>query len=150
MVGVEIDMVVSESLKALELYEKIFEIERVEVTNLPKGENEVIFNLFGVRFHMLDETEAYGLKAPDPDHPNTIWFNILVPDINETFKKAMDAGCTVMQPVTELPDYGVSNAIFTDKFGYMWMLHQMHKEVSLEERLNLWETEKGKNKEQKE
>ena len=145
MVGVEIDMVVTESLKALELYEKIFDIERIEVTSLPKGENEVIFNLFGVRFHMLDENEAFGLRAPDPEHPNTIWFNVLVPDINETFKKAMEAGCTVMQPVTELPDYGVSNAMFTDQFGYLWMLHQMHKVVSLEERLELWEKEKEKN-----
>jgi PhnB protein len=144
MVGVEIDMVVTESLKALELYEKIFDIERIEVTSLPKGENEVIFNLFGVRFHMLDENEAFGLKAPDPEHPNTIWFNVLVPDINETYKKAMDAGCTAMQAVTELPDYGVSNAMFTDQFGYLWMLHQMHKEVSLEERLELWEKEKEK------
>lgn len=33
MVGVEIDLVVTDSLKALELYEKIFEIERVEVSN---------------------------------------------------------------------------------------------------------------------
>lgn len=146
MVGVEIDMVVTESLKALELYEKIFDIERIEVTSLPKGENEVIFNLFGVRFHMLDENEAFGLRAPDPEHPNTIWFNVLVPDINETFKKAMEAGCTVMQPVTELPDYGVSNAMFTDQFGYLWMLHQIHKVVSLEERLELWEKEKEKNK----
>lgn len=150
MVGVEIDMVVTESLKALELYEKIFEIERIEVTNLSKGENEVIFNLFGVRFHMLDENEAFGLRAPDSEHPNTIWFNVLVPDIYETFKKAMDAGCTVMQPVTELPDYGVSNAMFTDQFGYLWMLHQMHKVVSLEERLELWEKEKEKNKQENE
>jgi len=150
MVGVEIDFVVTESLKTLKLYEKIFDIERVEVTNLPKGENEVIFNLFGVRFHMLDENEAFGLRAPDPEHPNTIWFNVLVPDINETFKKAMEAGCTVMQPVTELPDYGVSNAMFTDQFGYLWMLHQMHKVVSLEERLELWEKEKEKNKQENE
>ena len=39
MVGVEIDFVVSDSLKALELYEKIFDIERVEVSDLPRGEN---------------------------------------------------------------------------------------------------------------
>lgn len=43
MLGVEIDMVVKDSLKALELYEKIFEIERIEVTNFPRGQNEVIF-----------------------------------------------------------------------------------------------------------
>lgn len=49
MVGVEIDMVVTDSLKALELYEKIFGVDRVEVTNFPRGENEVVFTLHGVR-----------------------------------------------------------------------------------------------------
>lgn len=139
MVGTEIDLIVIDSLKALELYETIFDIERVEVTDFPKGENEVIFTLYGVRFHMLDENPEFGLKAPNPEYPQTIWFNIMVPDINETFTKAMNAGCTELQPVTELRDFGVSNAIFNDTFGYQWMLHQIHKEVSFEERLRLWE-----------
>lgn len=139
MTGVEIDMVVADSLKALELYEKIFDIERVEVSNFPKGENEVIFTLYGVRFHMLDENPKFDLKAPNQEEPKSIWFNIHVPDIKETFLKAIGAGCTEIQPVMELPDYGVSNAIFNDAFGYIWMLHQMHKEVSFEERIRLWE-----------
>ena len=143
MVGVEIDMIVKDSLKALELYEKIFEIERVEVTNFPKGENEVVFTLYGVRFHMLDENPKFGLIAPVPDKPNPIWFNILVPDIKETFSKAINAGCTVVQPITEIPEYGVSNAIFNDSFGYQWMLHQVHKEVSFEERIRLWEEKRN-------
>jgi D-galactarolactone isomerase len=53
MIGVEIDMVVTDCLKALDLYEKIFDIKRVEVTAFPRGENEAIFTLYGVRFHML-------------------------------------------------------------------------------------------------
>ncbi len=139
MVGVEIDMVITDSLKALELYEKIFGIERVEVTNFPKGENEVVFTLYGVRFHMLDENPEFELRSPKPDEPKAIWFNILVPDIKTTFLKAVSAGCTEVQPVTEMPDYGISNAIFTDGFGYQWMLHQIHKEVSFEKRTQLWE-----------
>lgn len=139
MVGVEIDMVVTDSLKALETYEKVFAIERVEVTNLPKGENEVVFNLFGVRFHLLDENLKFELKAPNHNEPQSIWFNILIQDINETYKKAIDAGFTAIQPLTELPEYGVSNAIMSDAFGYQWMLHQIHKEVSFEDRTKLWE-----------
>lgn len=139
MVGVEIDMIVKDSLKALELYEKIFDIERVEVTNFPQGQNEVIFTLYGVRFHMLDENPKYNLFAPKPDHPTTIWFNILVPDIKETYAKAMELGCIEVQPVTELADYGISNATFNDPYGYHWMLHQLHKEVSFEERMQLLE-----------
>lgn len=54
---------------------------------------------------MLDENPRFGLAAPNPDKPNTIWFNISVPDIKETFSKAISAGCTEVQPVTEMPDY---------------------------------------------
>ena len=139
MVGVEIDMVVVDSLKALDLYEKIFEIERIEVTDFPKGQNEVVFSLYGVRFHMLDENPQFEMIAPKPGDPKPIWFNIMVTDIAETYAKAMEAGCTEVQGVTELQDYGVSNAIFSDPFGYLWMLHQVHKEVSFEERKKLWE-----------
>lgn len=143
--GVEIDLVVKDSLKALELYEKIFDLECLEVTNFPQGENEVIFTLYGVRFHLLDENPQFGLMAPNPDKPNnTSWFNILVPDIKETFAKAMEAGCTEVSPVTEMPDYGVSNAVFADPFGYHWMLQQIHKEVSFEERVQLWEEKREK------
>lgn len=143
LVGVEIDMVVSDSLKALELYEQIFDIERVEVSNLPKGENEVIFSLYDVRFHMLDENPTFQLIAPKPDDPKTIWFNILVPDIKETYSKAMNVGCKEIQAVTDLPDYGITNAMFIDPYNYIWMLHQVHKVVSHEERIRLWEEKKN-------
>ncbi|MFC4025531.1 VOC family protein [Oceanobacillus longus] len=142
MTGVELDLVVTDSLKALELYEKIFETERIEVSNLPRGENEAVFTLYGVQFHMLDENPQFHLIAPKPDDPKTSWVNVTVPDIKETYKKAMDLGCTEIQPVTDLADYGVSNAIFMDPFGYVWMLHQVYKEVSHEERLQLWEEKK--------
>ncbi len=139
MVGVEIDMIVTDSLKALELYEKIFDIERIEATDFSKGENEVIFSLYGVRFHMLDENPQFEMIAPKPNDPKPIWFNIMVPDINLTFSNAIKEGCTEVQPITEMMDYGVSNAMFSDVFGYIWMLHQVHREVSFEERTKLWE-----------
>jgi len=63
----------------------------------------------------------------------------MVPDIASTFSKAVSAGCTQIQPVTEMADYGLSNAIFGDPFGYLWMLHQIHRIVSFEERMKLWE-----------
>ncbi|GEK58259.1 hypothetical protein MHA01_11640 [Marinococcus halophilus] len=61
----------------------------------------------------------------------------------ETYAKAIDAGCHEIQPVTDLPDHGVSNAIFMDPFGYIWMLHQVYLEVSFEERKRLWEEKRA-------
>lgn len=144
IVGAEINMVVEDSLRALELYEQIFEIERVEVSNFPKGQNEVVFNLYGLRFHMLDENPQFHLRAPKPGDPTAIWFTILVPDIKETYDKAISLGCKELQPVTELKDYGISNAIFIDPFGYQWLLHQIHKVVSYEERIKMLEEQMDK------
>lgn len=130
----------------MKVYEEIFDIKRVEVSDLPKGENEVIFSLYGVHFHMLDENPDFQLIAPTPDDPKTIWFNVTVPDIEATFTKAAELNCTPIQPITHLPSYGVSNALFLDPFGYIWMLHQVHRDVSHEERIRLWEKSKKEEK----
>jgi hypothetical protein len=63
-----------------------------------------------------------------------MWLNVLVPDIKATFEKAIESGFNEIQPVTELSEMGVSNAVCIDPFGYIWMLHQVHREVSFEER----------------
>lgn len=139
MVGVEIDMVVTNSIKALELYEKIFEIERLEMTNFDQGMNEAVFTMYGVRFHLLDENHEYQLVAPKEGDNKPMWVNVLVPDIKATFNKAISSGCTEIQPVTELSEYGISNAVFLDPYGYVWMLHQMHHVVSFEERNKIFE-----------
>lgn len=139
MVGVEIDMVVVDSLAALALYERIFATQRVEVSSFPKGTNEAIFTMYGGRFHLLDENPEYQMIAPKAGDAKPMWVNVLVPDIQETFSKAIDAGCTEVQPVTEMAAFGVSNAVFTDPFGYVWMLHQMHRVVSFEERSRIFE-----------
>lgn len=139
MIGVEIDFVVPDSLQALELYERIFDLKRIEVTDFPKGLNEVVFSLYDVRFHMLDENPEMMMVAPKPDDPKPMWFNIMVPDIKETYQKAMDGGCQEIQPITKLEDFGVSNGIFSDPYGYIWMLHEVHREVSFEDRKKIFE-----------
>lgn len=139
MTGVEIDFVVTDSLKALALYERVFEVKRIEVTDFPKGQNEAVFSIYGTRFHMLDENPEFQLIAPKPNDPKPIWFNVMVPDIRKVHESAMEAGCMMVQEVTEMADHGVSNSMFADPFGYLWMLHQVHREVSFEERRQLWE-----------
>lgn len=136
--GVEIDFVVSDSLAALKQYEQVFDLKRIEVTNLSKGQNEVIFEIYGTRFHLLDENPEHHLVAPKEGQPVTMWLNVTVPDIKRTFEAAVRAGCEVVQEVVELPNHGVSNASFIDSDGYHWMLHQVHRVVGLEERIQLW------------
>lgn len=140
MIGVEINFVVSDCLKALPLYESIFEVERIEASNFEPGKNEAVFEIYGTKFHMLDEAEEIGLIAPRADTPLSMWVNIVVPDIKEVYEKALAAGCKGIQPVTMMEAYGVSNALFCDPLGYIWMLHQIHREVSFEERCRIYES----------
>ena len=139
MRDIEIDFVVKDSLAALKCYERIFDVERIEVTDLKTGENEVVFSIHGTKFHLLDENPAFHLKAPESGRPISMWINVTVPDIKGTYKKPIEAGCNELQPVVELAGYSVSNASFMDPYGYHWMLHQVHEVVSREERLKLWE-----------
>lgn len=139
MVGVEIDFVVKDCLESLALYEKIFEVEPIEVTSFPKGQNEAVFSIYGTRFHILDENPEFQLIAPKPGDSTSLWFNVLVPDIQKVHEAAMNAGCTQIQEITDMMDFGVSNSVFTDPFGYMWMLHQIHRVVSFEERIQMFE-----------
>lgn len=139
MRDIEIDFVVKDSLAALKCYERIFDVDRIEVTDLKTGENEVVFSIHGTKFHLLDENPAFHLKAPESGRPISMWINVTVPDIKGTYKKAIEAGCIEVQPVVELAGYSVSNASFMDPYGYHWMLHQVHEVVSREERLKLWE-----------
>ena len=123
--GTEIDFVLNDSLKALELYQTIFdEIQLIEATDYPRGNNE---------------NTSLGLTAPTAEHPNTIWFNIIVSDIEDTHNKALRNGCVEIQEMTEMMDFGVTNSMFRDPFGYLWMLHQVHREVIFEERKQLFE-----------
>lgn len=138
-VGVEFDFVVPDSLEALALYEQIFEIEREEVTDFSRGQNEVIFTLYGTRFHMLDENPKFNLIAPKPGQAQSSWVNVLVPDIKKTYEKALELGCAEVQSVNEIRELGISNAVFSDPYGYVWMLHQIHREISKEELHEFWE-----------
>lgn len=142
--GFEVDMVVSDSLKALDLVEQVFggdAVRRLEVTSMPKGQNEAVFTLYGVRVHMLDENPEFQMVAPKPGDAQPVWFNVAVPDIKATYARALAAGCTEVQPVTEMPAMGAANAMFTDPFGYTWLLHQIYREVSFEERTRIMEEE---------
>jgi PhnB protein len=115
MTGFEVDSVVPDTLTAFAVYHSVFGAEAAEKTACDKGLNEVAFTVFGNRFHMLDKNPRYGLAAPS-------------------------AGFTVIQPIQELKDFGVKNAIQKDRRGY----RQANKAVSFEEPCNLIESRRCK------
>lgn len=103
----------------------------------------MVFSLYGTRIHLMDENPDYQLLAPREGQPQPMWLNVMVPDIEAVYQNAMDAGCSAIQPVNRMEAMGISNAMFKDPFGYVWLLHQMHRVVSHEERLRILEEQFG-------
>ena len=136
MTGVEIDFCVNDVLKAFELYEKVFNAEALAKTAFERGMNAYLFTIFGSRFLMLDENSEYGLNAPKGGRPASIWFNILVEEIQPIYDKALESGFTVIQPFQNMPDIGVQNVMVKDPYGIVWMIHQVDKAVSFEDKIN--------------
>jgi PhnB protein len=102
MTGVEVDLVARDSREALALYEWIFEVEKLEATSLDRGLNKAVFALYGARIHLLDENREYGLNVPESGAASPMWLNVMVEDIGDTFRKALEAGCKEIQPVTRM------------------------------------------------
>jgi uncharacterized glyoxalase superfamily protein PhnB len=134
MRDVEIDMVVPSSIEALALYKQIFDIEVVGKKELESGVKEAFFKMYGVGFRLLDEDPEQKLVAPKKADPKPMWIKLTVSDIEEVYARAMDNGSTEIQGITLLEAFGLSNAVFVDKFGYKWMLHQEHREVRFEDK----------------
>jgi uncharacterized glyoxalase superfamily protein PhnB len=142
MTGFEVDFVVPDVLEAFETYRRVFGAEAVEKTAFDLGSNEVVFTILETyRFHMLDENPKYGLVAPKEGQGGFVWFNLIVENIQNVFDKAEAAGFAVIQPVQELADFGVRNSMQKDPWGYVWMLHQVDREVSFEERVKILESQ---------
>lgn len=123
MRSVEIDFVVKNSLEAIEKYNKVFEINIIEKTNLDQGLNEVIFEIFGSRFHILDENLEYQIVAPKENENMPVCFNITVENIEEIVKNAEVENFTVISPIKEIFK-NIKNAVLKDPYGYIWIIHQ--------------------------
>ena len=137
ILGAEVNFIVKDSIKALNLYKKIFEnsLEVIEESDFGIGSSEVIFTIHSMRFHMLDENENYNMVAPTGGHINTIWYNVSVRDIKQTHANAIKNLCKELQEVTKMDKMGISNSMFIDTFGYVWLLHEVHEVKTYEERI---------------
>lgn len=127
MTGVEFDFVVTDSQAAAAFYQSVFgqAVEILQLTDYERGLNEAIFNLFGTRFHLLDENPDYGLKAPREGSDQSVWVNLMVEDLEGIWQKAISGGAIQIQEVTAIEELGIMNASFQDPFGHVWLIHQI-------------------------
>ncbi len=93
-------MIVTDRLATLKLNESIFEVEPIAIADFQKELNEVIFDIYGMRFHILNENRKFQMFAPEENDSNPICFNIVVSELKRHTKKRSiwDAGrCNLLR-----------------------------------------------------
>ena len=128
-------LVTSNAAKAIEFYKAVFgatEIMRMS----PPGSDKVAHAEIKIRNSVLmlgDECPQSGAVAPSPNSKaHSTGVMIYVPDVDATFKKAVEHGATPAMPPTEM-FWGDRYGKFVDPFGHQWSVATHTRDVSPEE-----------------
>ncbi len=81
---------------------------------------------------LSDEFPEYGARSAQSFGGSPVRFTIYVPDVDEAFKRAVDAGCKVVRPVQDM-FYGDRAGCLDDPFGLSWTLMTHIEDVPPEE-----------------
>jgi PhnB protein len=119
--------------EAIEFYKKAFgAIEKLRLV-MPDGKiGHAELEIEGSLLMMVDENLDWGTKSPETLGGNPVTIGLYVPDVDQSFQKAIDAGATVIMPLKD-EFYGDRTGQVIDPFGYKWMIATHFEDVSQEE-----------------
>ena len=133
-------IVVHDGARALDFYKKAFGAE--EVFRMPMGDKIGHAEIkIGNSIVMLsDEWPDMGLLGPKTRGGTTVSLMIYVENVDNAFKRAVDAGGTVERPVQD-QFYGDRSGTLIDPFGHRWTISTHIEDVEPEEmnrRMDEW------------
>lgn len=120
-------MGVKDAAKAIEFYKKAFGATENFHLNNPDGKvGHADIQIGDSRLMLADPCDQGGFKSADPMSKTSFGMYLYVPDVDTQFKRAVDAGATV---VSEVKDqfYGDRSGAVRDPFGHLWFI-ATHKE----------------------
>ena len=118
---------------ALEFYKKAFggvETLRIVGKDGSLGHGEV--EIEGAAIMVSDEAPDLGVFSPHTLGGSPVSIHLYVKSCDATTKRAVAAGATVLDPVSDRP-YGDRSGSLRDPFGHRWMISTKREEVSKEE-----------------
>ena len=118
---------------ALEFYKKAFggvETLRIVGKDGSLGHGEV--EIEGAAIMLSDEAPDLGVFSPHTLGGSPVSIHLYVKSCDATAKRAVAAGATVLDPVSDRP-YGDRSGSLRDPFGHRWMISTKREEVSKEE-----------------
>lgn len=120
--------------QAIDFYKRAFGAS--ERFRLPGPDGQTLGHaeiLIGNSILMLaDECPEFGNQSPQSLGGTPVSLLLYVEDVDAAFKRAVDAGAKVLQPVKD-QFYGERSGCLTDPFGHQWTLMTHIEDVTAEE-----------------
>jgi len=127
-------MVLRNADKAIEFYVKAFAAKEVMRMHGPDGKSIIYASLqFGdSTISLCEEMPQCESKSPETLGGTNVAMFLYVPDVDASFKKAVDAGCTVKMPVMDM-FWGDRFSCVIDPFGAVWNLSTHVEDLTVDE-----------------
>ena len=119
--------------KAIAFYDRAFGAQTRSILPMPDGKIGHAELLIGNSIVMLaDEFPEHGNKSPEALNGSPVGLAIYVDDVDEVFNRAVQAGATVKEPVSD-KFWGDRAGSVTDPFGHKWTILTHQEDVSIDE-----------------
>lgn len=118
---------------AIAFYQKAFDAKEVGRITMPDGAvGHAELQIGDSRIMLSEEMPEWGNKSPAALGGTTVGISLYVANVDATFQQALDAGATVVRPVTD-EFYGDRTGVLLDPFGHKWHIGTHIEEVSFEQ-----------------
>lgn len=122
-----------DALQAVEFYKKAFGAECAFSMPTPDGKlMHATLTIDGAPFYLVDEFPEQGGKSPQALGGSPVMISVHVPDCDAFFARAIEAGCEVRVPLTDM-FWGDRWGLLADPYGHQWSVATTQREVSFEE-----------------
>ena len=126
-------LVVTGAARALDYYKMAFDAQ--ELMRMPGPDGKIAhaeMQIGDARVMLADEMPAMGHQSPQTLGGSGVGLMLYVTDVDRIFHKAVSAGGTVKQSLTN-QFYGDRSGTVTDPFGHVWTIATHIEDVSEEE-----------------
>lgn len=125
---------VNNAKEALEFYKKAFNAEIVSVTEMP-GTGKVLHSQMKIgnaSVYVMDEFPDHGSNGPAKYGGTSVTMHTMVPNADEYFNRAVEAGCTVGMPLDDM-FWGARFGNVKDPYGHSWSFSHILRTVSADD-----------------
>lgn len=122
------------SLEAVDFYQKAFGAKNLGVLRAPDGESTMhaMIQIGDSILMMGDERPDQECRSAESLGASPIGLYIYVPNADEAFEQAVDAGAAVLMPVDDM-FWGDRCGTVKDPFGYAWTIATHVRDLTDEE-----------------